>query len=197
MFDFIEGSPEKLTPNHAVINVGGVGFGVSISTSSYEALKLEPGKIKLFTYLHVRENVLELYGFVRIEDKEIFLMLMEVNGIGAKSAMNILNKITAAQLQRAIASEDSKTLMKIPGLGGKKAQRILLELKDKFKNVDFAEDGKGGTMDEEDEYVEALASLGFNYTQAREALRKAMKEVKNPKNKEAVIKEALKRLANR
>ena len=110
MFDFIEGSPEKLTPNHAVINVGGVGFGVSISTSSYEALKLEPGKIKLFTYLHVRENVLELYGFVRIEDKEIFLMLMEVNGIGAKSAMNILNKITAAQLQRAIASEDSKTL---------------------------------------------------------------------------------------
>ncbi len=195
MIDFLEGIVESLSANHVVINVNGVGYGVNITSTTYNSLKDSNGRVKLHTYLQVRDTGVELFGFSTKEDKEVFMALISVNGIGAKSAINILSNTTPDKLRAAIAASDEKYITKVPGLGGKKAQRIIVELKDKFS--EFLHGGSGAAaaaFTEEDEYIEALAKLGFPYTQAKEALREAYKAVHDTKNSELIMKEAIKRL---
>jgi len=195
MIDFLEGIVESLSANHVVINVNGVGYGVNITSTTYNSLKESNGRIKLYTYLQARETGVELYGFSNKEDKEVFMALISVNGIGAKSAINILSNTTPDKLRAAIAASDEKYIIKVPGLGGKKAQRIIVELKDKFSEFLHAGSGAAAAaFTDEDEYMEALAKLGFQYTQAKEALREAYKAVGDRKNSELIMREAIKRL---
>ena len=149
--------------------------------------------MRLYTYLNVREDAQELYGFITPQEKETFLMLISVNGIGAKAGMTILGNITIDALKRAIGSENIEALTKIPGLGKKKAERIILELKDKYKGMAVKET-KAGNIPDEEEYIQVLTALGFNYGQAREALKEALRNIEGTADKEKVIKEALKRL---
>jgi Holliday junction DNA helicase RuvA len=140
--------------------------------------------------MSVSDNGVALYGFSNREEKEIFLALISVEGIGPKAGTNILSSVNPDALRKAIASGDEASLTRVPGLGPKKAQRLILELKSKFKM--YAAEGEEFTPDEE--YLQALLALGFNYQKAREALRQAMMAAKEGSAKDDILKEALKRL---
>jgi Holliday junction DNA helicase RuvA len=193
MIAFVEGRIDSLAENYAVIDVNGVGYGIFISASTFLDIKDVTSPVRLYTYMNVREDAQELYGFVTPQEKETFLMLISVNGIGAKAGMTILGNITIDALKRAIGSENIEALTKIPGLGRKKAERIILELKDKYKSMAVKEP-KGGNIPDEEEYIQVLTALGFNYGQAREALKEALRGIEGTADKEKIIKEALKRL---
>jgi len=190
MIDFLEGVIEDIKDRYVLLNVSGVGYGVNISSSTFEALKDKTGIVRIYTYLSVSENNIGLYGFSTPEEKEIFLSLLNVEGIGPKGGINILSGTSVERLRKAIASGDEFFLTSIPGLGPKKAKRIIVELKDRFKTL--AED-----IPEEqyEDYIQVLLTLGFQYNMAREALKQTYKTVKDRKNKEDVIKEALKYLS--
>lgn len=186
MIYFVEGAVDELRDNFVVIDVNGTGYGVNISSTTHNAIKGKSA-VKLYTYLAVREDAMELYGFADPAEKEVFMLLISINGIGPKNGMAILSNASIGQLKAAIGAGDEAALTRIPGLGSKKAGRIIVELKDKFKALA----GFKGAGDEGEEYAEALVSLGFKYSEARAAVRDAMKAVKG---KEEIIKEALKRL---
>jgi Holliday junction DNA helicase RuvA len=190
LIDFLEGRIEELKDKYLLINVGGIGYGVTITSAAYSSLKDKTGMVRVYTYMSVSENGAALYGFASHEEKEIFLALISVEGIGPKAGTNILSGINPERLRKAIASGDEAVLTRIPGLGPKKAQRLIVELKDKFKM--FAAEKEG--LEGEDEYLQALLGLGFNYQAAHEALRSAIKSVDDKNDKEAIIKEAIKRL---
>lgn len=191
MIDFIDGKIEEISENKAVISAGGVGFGVNISLNTYYALKEEKAQVRLYTYMNVRENVIELFGFAAKEEKKIFLLLIEVEGIGARAATGILGKVSPEKLKSAIAAGNEAALTAIPGLGPKKAQRIIIELKDKFKDIAVTDAAPYG--EEGGEYAEVLVRLGFQAAKAREVIREVMRDNKGA-GQEKIIKEALKRL---
>ncbi|MFP4466361.1 MAG: Holliday junction branch migration protein RuvA [Candidatus Goldiibacteriota bacterium] len=194
MIDFLEGAVEEVSENYLLINVGGTGYGMRISTATFDFFKDKTGDARIFTYLAVRETAVELYGFSRREEKEIFLVLLGVNGIGARAAINILSNITVERLKSAIASGKPDLLTKIPGLGRKKSERIIVELKDKFKNMDAGDESAEGIISGGD-YIEALEKLGFSYSQARDALKEVIKESGGNMEEKEIIKKALKHLA--
>lgn len=190
MIDFLEGTVEEIREKYLLINVNGVGYGVTITASAYDALKDKSGTVRVYTYLSVSENNQALYGFANPEEKQVFLALISVEGIGPKAGTGILSGINPERLRKAIASGDEVALTRIPGLGPKKAQRLIVELKDKFKMFVSEAEGFSG----EDEYLQALLGLGFNYQAAREAMHQAVKTAKDKNNKESILKEAIKRL---
>lgn len=190
MIDFLEGTIEEIREKHLLMNVNGTGYGLTITAAAYDALKDKTGIARVYTYMSVSENGVGLYGFSNPEEKEIFLALISVEGIGPKAGTNILSGINPARLRKAIASGDDAVLTQIPGLGPKKAQRLIVELKDKFKMFAAGTETSAG----EEEYMQALLGLGFNYQAAREALHQAIKSAEDKNNKENIIKEAIKRL---
>jgi Holliday junction DNA helicase RuvA len=190
MIDFLEGTIEEITEKYLLLNVNGVGYGVAITAAAYNHLQKEEGPARVYTYMSVSENGVALYGFSSREEKELFLALISVEGIGPKAGINILSHINPDLLRKAIASGDESSLTRVPGLGPKKAQRMIVELKDKFKM--FAGGADEFTPDEE--YLQVLLALGFNYQKAREALRQATMAAGNKTGREDIIKEAIKRL---
>lgn len=174
MFAYIEGKFVMSAPPVAVIDVNGVGF--SISTSMYTLGNLKSGeKVRLHTYLSVREDALELFGFLTEEELRCFKMLISISGVGPKAALSILSSTTPANLALAIAAEDEKVLTNAQGVGKKLASRIILELKDKMLKSGAALGGadipmpaaSGGA---EAEAVEALMVLGYSKPEALKAV---------------------------
>ena len=190
MIDFLEGTIEELTDKYLLLNVNGTGYGIGITAAASDHLRRQSGIARVYTYMSVSDNGVALYGFSNREEKEIFLALISVEGIGPKAGTNILSSVNPDALRKAIASGDEASLTRVPGLGPKKAQRLILELKSKFKM--YAAEGDEFTPDEE--YLQALLGLGFNYQKAREALRQAMMAAKEGSAKDDILKEALKRL---
>lgn len=190
MIDFLEGIIEEIKERYLLLNVSGVGYGINISSSTFETLKDKNGIIRVYTYLNVGENNIGLYGFSTPEEKEIFLSLLNVEGIGPKGGINILSRTSVNRLKKAIATEDEFFLTNIPGIGSKKAKKIIIELKDKFKVL-----AEEVLTEQEEDYIQVLLALGFQYNKAREALKQTYKIVKDRKDKEEVIKEALKYLS--
>jgi len=190
MIDFLEGTIEELTEKYLLLNVNGTGYGLTITAAATDHLRKQSGIARVYTYMSVSENGVALYGFSSREEKEIFLALISVEGIGPKAGTNILSNINPDALRKAIASGDEAGLTRVPGLGPKKAQRMIVELKDKFKMYASAQD----EFTPDEEYLQALLALGFNYQKAREALRQAMMSAKDNTGKEDILKEALKRL---
>ena len=190
MIDFLEGNIEEITEKYLLLNVNGTGYGIAITAAAYDRLRRENGTARVYTYMSVSDNGVALYGFLNREEKDIFLALISVEGIGPKAGINILSSINPDSLRKAIASGNEAALTRVPGLGPKKAQRMIVELKDKFKM--FAHEQEEFTPDEE--YMQALLALGFNYQKSREALRQAVAAAGNKSGKEEIIKEAIKRL---
>jgi len=190
MIDFLEGTIEELDVRYLVINVNGVGYGVNITSYASDTLKEKQGLARIYTYLSVRENAMELFGFSSADEREIFRALINVEGIGPRAGVNILSGINPEKLREAIANGDEAVLTRIPGLGPKKAQRIIVELKDKFR----IHAGGDVMTDADEEFMEALLALGFNYAKAKDAVRQAVKAAGVAAPKETVIKEAIKRL---
>ena len=182
----LRGRPVANTPDGLVVDVGGVGYLVAATPS---AVREADGadEVSLQTYLHVREDALQLYGFAEAAERELFLQLMSVNGIGPKVALAIVSGSPAAELRRAIVLEDSARFQAIPGIGKKTAERIVLELKEKIGEVPVSLSPVTGTQP----HVvarDALVELGYSVGEAEIALARTNPELPP----EERVREALK-----
>ena len=177
MFYYLKGTVGHLAPNLAVIDCGGVGY--ACRTTSYTLSTLQTGEsAKLYTYLNVREDAMELYGFASENERNCFQMIIGVSGVGPKAALSILSATTPEGLATSIITGNEKALMVAQGIGKKIAQRIILELKDKLSKGQLpAEESYGGTgvtvipQDKTSEASAALAVLGYNPAEIAAALK--------------------------
>jgi len=171
-----------------VLDVNGVGYRINLSQESLIELGKETGEVSLWTHLAVRENSLDLYGFLHQAELDFFEMLITISGIGPKSALGIMNVAPIETLRKAISTEDTSYLTKVSGIGRKIAEKIVLELKDKLSSVSSETDGQ--ELKEESDALEALRSLGYSTQESREAL-KGLDDVEGISEK---VKAALKQL---
>lgn len=199
MFYYLNGTVAHMGPYLAVIDCGGVGYACKTTQYTLSALK-HGEKAKLYTYLHVREEIFELYGFATENELNCFQMLIGVSGVGPKAALAILSSTTPERLATAIITGDEKALTGAPGVGKKIAQRVILELKDKLAKGQIgvpAGESYGGTgvtvipENKASEAAAALAVLGYGPAEINEALKGIPVE---ELSLEAVIKQALKKM---
>jgi Holliday junction DNA helicase RuvA len=163
MISRLRGTPVARAGERLVLDVGGVGYGLAV-TPTAARLAERGGEVTLETYLHVREDALQLYGFAEPAERELFEHLLAVSGVGPKVALAIVSGSPTAELRRAIALEDTARFEAIPGIGKKTAQRVVLELKEKLGSVGAEpEPGRIGARD-------ALVELGYSMTEAEQAL---------------------------
>jgi Holliday junction DNA helicase RuvA len=166
----LRGKPVASTPDGLVLDVGGVGYLVAATPS---AVRKADGaeEVVVETYLHVREDTLQLYGFAERAERELFIQLLSVNGVGPKVALAIVSGSPADELRRAIVREDTARFQAIPGIGKKTAERIVLELKEKLAaSVSIAPVGGSGDVDDHVVARDALVELGYSLTDAERAL---------------------------
>ena len=190
MISKLKGTVEHKDAKFIILMVGGVGYKIFLASEQLEKIK-ESANISLWTYLAVREDALTLYGFEEKEGLDFFEMLISISGIGPKTALGVINAATIPTLKKAVASEDISHLVKVSGIGKKIAEKIILELKGKFGRE---ESGEISLKDEVDT-MEALKSLGYSQSQAREALKQVDKNITGASER---VKQALKILgANR
>lgn len=152
-----------------ILDVAGVGYKLYLSAESLRNLPKGESPVRLFTHLAVRENALDLYGFVTREEHDLFELLISVSGIGPKSAIAILSLATPTILKKAVSAGDSAYLIRVSGIGRKSAEKIVLELKDKLGRLDGGE--SDNNLRDESEAIEALQALGYSLREAREALQ--------------------------
>ena len=183
MIGKLRGTVDSIGERYLILDVSGIGYKVAATPDSIRRARKE-GLVSLFTHLAVRENALDLYGFFERSELELFEMLIDVSGIGPKTALQVLSLATVGTLRTAISSEDISYLTKVSGIGQKTARKIVLELKEK---MGAALEGESGGLREESDAVEALKSLGYSRDEAREALKK----VKGISGTSARVKEAL------
>ena len=198
MIESLKGILNKKDPTQAIIDVGGVRLGVHITLSTYEKLGDVNAEVELLTYLNVREDIMELYGFFDNSERLLFKLLTSVNGIGPKSALNILSGTNPNSFKKNIINGDISSLTSIPGIGAKTAKRIVIELKDKF--IDGGESvALGFQLDSDEEgviedVIKVLLSLGYN----RNSIDKAISEIATKEvlkeDLEKIIKMTLKKL---
>jgi len=189
MISLLNGIVAKKTPEEVVVDVGGVGYGVFVPSSTYYQLPEFGNSVQLHIYTYMKENSLELFGFISYEEKEVFKMLLSVSGIGPRASINILSHISPGDLIANISSGDLLK-KKIPGIGPKLATRITTELKDKVKLLKIAKASK--TDNNLDDVISALSNLGYKQIEIDENLQ-SIKEVLNANaNIEDALKESLK-----
>lgn len=173
MLAYIKGTLIENSPSKAVIDVQGIGYEVLIPLSTASKLPQNGKAILLHTTLVVREDSHTLYGFIDKAEKELFHLFLNVNGIGPKTALNLIGHFSSDQLSHAIASNDTALLSKIPGIGKKTAERLIVELKDKLPNTPHAFQIKLASPALDDAHS-ALLNLGFTSAQAQKALKKTV-----------------------
>jgi Holliday junction DNA helicase RuvA len=186
MFYYISGKLAHLDPTFAVVDAGGVGYKLTISGSTHAAMPhrltvSEPPEVKLYSYMAVREDGVELFGFASEEELSSFKLLITVSGVGPKAALSILTQLTPQKLAIAICTEDKKAIAKANGIGPKTAARIVLELKDKLKQQTVFEGDEavsiedtidlGGSSSKRKDAEDALAVLGYSRNEASSVLR--------------------------
>ncbi|MCQ2346951.1 MAG: Holliday junction branch migration protein RuvA [Paludibacteraceae bacterium] len=203
MIDYIKGNLTELYPTYAVIEAAGVGYAVNISLPTFTALsEKETGEVRLYTEEIIREDTHDLFGFATRGERELFVLLMTVSGIGANTARMILSAYTAVEVRQIIATGNARALSQVKGLGPKTAQRVIVDLKDKVLKVDLGapvgelalgEDIIAPSNAVKDEAVSALTMLGFAAAASGKAVDKIQKD--NPAAKvEDIIRMALKML---
>lgn len=177
MISRISGTIEELGENYAVVDVQGVGYKVFVSADTLLGLRSGSEK-KFYTYLAVRDNAMDLYGFLKKTDQEFFELLITVSGIGPKSALNILSLASSTTLMGAIQTGSTAHLTKISGIGKKTAEKIVLELRDKVDGISTDTDSPGHAgLSSDLDAIEALKSLGYDPDESREALKKISKDI--------------------
>ena len=193
MLDYISGELTELTPTAAVIDCNGLGYFINISLNTYQLLTLSRRE-KLYVYEAIREDAHVLYGFKDKNEREMFLLLISVSGVGANTARVILSSMTVSELEGTIASGNSKLLKTVKGIGAKTAERIIVDLKDKIKTTgEPLIMGATAQSETENEAIAALVMLGFMQAASAKVVRKLLSD--SPQlSVEQVIKSALKLL---
>lgn len=176
MYYYLNGIPALVQPNLAVIDCGGVGYKCYITLNTSKAISGKE-KVKLFTYLSVKEDALDLYGFADEQELQFFQLLISISGVGPKVALAILSELTPAQFASCVLSNNIKGITKAPGVGQKLAQRICLELKDKIaktsvESSDSEEFDNIQSQNEKDDAVAVLIALGYSKNDAQAAVSK-------------------------
>lgn len=194
MIERLHGILAERHPTLAVIECGGVGYGVQVSARTGESLPPEGSEITLLTHLVVREDSLELFGFADLQEKELFLQMIAVNGVGPKTAQRILSSISPADFLSIIARGDKTALGKIKGIGKKTAEMFLLTLKDKALAISAVQSGEGelSLSPSQSEAVLALHTLGVKDPAAQKAVEKAVESLGATADVTVLIPEALK-----
>ena len=192
MFSYIRGRLTEANENQVTLETGGIGYSITVSGNTASKLPLPGTDTMLFLYLQVREDEVGLYGFINREEKEMFLKLIQISGIGPKAAVGILSGMTPDKLAIAIVTADVKAISRIKGVGKKTAERMVLELKEKLaaEDIEFygSSDEPGGLMQDA---INALRTLGLTQAEAVKAVEPAMKEASTL---EDVIRCALRRI---
>lgn len=193
MIGKLSGTLTDKGPTEVTIDVGGVGYQIFIPLSVFYRLPDVGARVSLYTHTHVREDALQLFGFLGPEEKQVFLLLNGVSGIGPKLAVNILSGIPAEDLARALKESDQPRLLSIPGVGKKLAERMIVELRDKFLSLPAAgiaqRDGTQLTRDA----VSALVNLGYRRAEAEKSVSEIARNGEGSLGE--VLKEALRRLS--
>lgn len=198
MFAFLKGVLVEHSVDTVIIEVNSIGYNVFVSTNTISALPNSGENITLYTYTCVREDAFLLYGFLRKDELEIFKKCISVNGVGPKSALGILSIMDASAFRYAIHTKDAKAIAKAPGIGSKTAERIIIDLKDKFNMEYYIEENELTSNDSflevesKQESIEALVALGYH----RSEVIKVMSKMENIQsmNTSEILKEALKHL---
>lgn len=173
MYDYIKGNVAELTPTYVVLDNHGVGYMINISLNSFNALQHQEDVVKVYVYEAIREDAHLLYGFTERRERELFLLLISVSGVGANTARMILSSLTPSDLEQTIVSENVGILKSVKGIGAKTAERIIVDLKDKIKlSTDTLLDKSQVTSEVFDEAMSALVMLGFTKQMSQKALKK-------------------------
>ena len=203
MIRFIRGTLVSVGENEVVLENHGIGYRIIVPVSVVETVAGENSEILLHTYLNVREDAMQLFGFLAEEDLKVFQLLITVNGVGPKAALGILGVLGAYELRFAVIAGDAKAIAKAPGIGAKTASKVILELKDKFEAEELltegfeAEEGQafagtGAAKGIVQDAIEALTALGYAKTDAARAVRSVA--ATEDMTVEEVLKQSLKEL---
>lgn len=199
MISYIKGTLKRRAESYIVIETGGIGYQIFVSPATLAKLPQTGEQIKIFTYFSVKEDGVSLYGFASMEEQEMFHRLLMVSGVGPKGALGFLSQLTPQEMILAILSEDVKTLSKAPGVGRKTAQRVILELKDKFKTEEaiFLEEqpqnaaASDAKKDTKFEAMDAMVALGYSRSEAAKVVNAVAAEGMST---EDILKAALKKM---
>ena len=198
MIDSIKGILVKKNPTSVIIDIGGIRLGVPITLATFEKIPDPNQAVELLTYLHVREDIMELYGFYDDHERDVFMQLNSISGIGPRSAMNILSGTNPIEFKKKIIDSDVASLTSIPGIGTKTAKRIIVELKDKFTDQDTGSDLDfllvSSDKDKIDDVTKVLISLGYKRSAINQVIKKLVSKDGLDENIEDIIKSALKLL---
>lgn len=197
MISYIRGELAVVTEDKAIIDVGGVGYGVFMPKQSLAMLPAIGNEVKVHTYLNVKEDAMQLFGFLTRDDLEVFKLVIGVSGIGPKGGLSILSQLSADGLRYAVFSNDIKAISASPGIGKKTAEKLIIELKDKLKLEDALEHSQteevvtvSSNNSIQSEAVQALVALGYGSTEALKAVKKVT--ITDTTKVEDVLKQALK-----
>ncbi len=199
MIASLRGTLQRIEATSVVLDVGGVGYKVAVPVSVLTSLPALGETASLHIHFHMRAEEISLYGFLQPDDQKVFELLLSVTGIGPKVALSVLSAMDAETLARTVAAEDTRTLIRIPGLGLKTAQRLVLELRDKLAALAFerkvdqlqAKSQKPPAEDIFNDVVDGLINLGYNRNDARRAADRALKEIDDKTNMGAALRAAL------
>jgi Holliday junction DNA helicase RuvA len=193
MIAYLKGTLLHKTPGRVVVETGGVGYDVAIPVSSFIELGEPGGTVELFIHTHLSDDALALYGFVSRDEKDMFLKLIAISGIGPKLALNILSGIAPADLEDAVRAGDLARISLVPGIGKKTALRITMELQDKLEKKEKLLAAKG--TPEKEDLLSALQNMGFRRKEAERAVDQTLAANQPGTEFEKLLRECLRRLA--
>jgi holliday junction DNA helicase RuvA len=193
LIELLSGSLLEKRPTQIVLDVQGVGYGLLVPTSTFEALPDRGARTRVFTYLHVREDILQLYGFATENERSVFRIMLAVSGVGPKLALAALSAMRPAEIRRHVLAGDAGFLTRIPGVGKKTAERLIIELRDRLAGLDLGDGApEGGTSSGgRADALSALEALGYSPAAAERALRSAMKANPDADTAQELIRLAL------
>lgn len=201
MVAYVRGKLVSVEEDKVIVDVGGIGYNVFVSASTFTKLPSDGHEITLYTYLNVKEDLMQLYGFLTKDELHVFRLIIGVSGIGPKGGLSILSHLTPDDLRFAVASKDVKAISSTPGIGKKTAEKLILELKDKLSMEDVLQhsskeshemNNTSMSYEVQSEAVQALVALGYGNTEALKAVKQV--EIEEGTTVELVLKKAFKLL---
>ncbi len=200
MISYIRGELASIEDDKIIVDVGGVGYGIYMSSQTMSLLPRPGSQVKIHTYMNVKEDCMQLFGFLTRDDLKVFKLVIGVNGIGPKGGLSILSQLTPDDLRFAVVSNDAKAISAAPGIGKKTAEKLILELKDKLSIEDVLDKGfsdenspvQSGNSEIQQDAVQALIALGYGSTEALKAVKQV--EITESMDTEAVLRQALKHM---